>query len=98
MRVTRENERAIREERRVLDGVIYVYKLLLNEGVRYSTIGIPLDSIEVEMENIKDGKLTNARAGELFSEEKKANAFFEKLVRNLATPIDLCYIVEDEFK
>ena len=54
-------------------------------------------SVEVDMENVKCGKTTTARSGELFSEEKKALAFFEKLVRNLATPIDLAYIVEDEF-
>ena len=49
------------------------------------------------MYEIDTGKRWNAKTRELFSEGNKAKAFFDKLVRNLATPIDLAYIVEDEF-
>ena len=97
MRLSNKGEVCIKEEMRTLDGVVYTYKLLINESFRYSSIGLPLYSIEVEMEDVKCEKTTKARSGELFSEERKALAFFKKLVRNLATPIDLAYIVEDEF-
>lgn len=97
MRLSSKGEVCIMEETRMLDGIIYTYRLLLNDRLKYSSFGLPLYSVEVDMENVKCGKTTTARSGELFSEEKKALAFFEKLVRNLATPIDLAYIVEDEF-
>ena len=97
MRLTNKGEVSIKEEKRIADGVVYTYRLLINDSFRYSSIGLPLYSVEVEMEDVKCEKVTKARAGELFSEEGKALSFFRKLVRNLATPIDLAYIVEDEF-
>ena len=48
------------------------------------------------MEFKDSGKRSHGRTTELFSDLKKAVRFFEKLVANLATPIDLAYIVEDE--
>ena len=97
MRLSNKGEICINEQTRMLDGIIYTYRLLLNDSLKYSSFGLPLYSIEVDMENVKSGKVTKARSGDLFSEERKATAFFNKLVRNLATPIDLAYIVEDEF-
>ena len=97
MRLSKEEKTCISEEKRVADGMIYTYRLFRNESLKYSSFGLPLYSIEVEMENVKCERVTRAHTGELFSEEKKAVAFFEKLVRCLATPIDLSYIVEDEF-
>lgn len=97
MRISHKGERCINEEKRMLDGIIYTYRLLLNEDFKFSSFGLPLYSIEVEMDDVKCGKATKARSGELFSEHEKAQAFFDKLVRNLATPIDLSYIIEDEF-
>ena len=43
-----------------------------------------------------EGDTTSAETRELFADIGKAVSFFDKLVRNLATPIDLAYIVEDE--
>jgi hypothetical protein len=44
------------------------------------------------------GNTRRADARDVFSCREKAVAFFEKIVRNLATPIDLNYIIEDEMK
>ena len=88
---------SILKETREADGIIYTYTLILHEDIRLTSIGIPLYSISVEMTNLKTGKHTSAQTRELFADESKAKAFFDKLVRNLATPIDLAYIVEDEF-
>jgi hypothetical protein len=44
----------------------------------------------------KNGRASRARASDLFSKLNEANAFFDKMVRNLATPIDLQYVIEDE--
>lgn len=87
----------IKREVREVDGIIYTYTLTLHGDTRLTSIGIPLYSISVDMTVIKTGKHTNAHTRELFADEDKALSFFDKLVRNLATPIDLAYIVEDEF-
>ena len=97
MKHIKDGEYSVTEQRRALDGMAYVYRLILHTERKYSTIGLPLYSIEIEMHEIDTGKRWNAKTRELFSEGNKAKAFFDKLVRNLATPIDLAYIVEDEF-
>ena len=43
------------------------------------------------------GNNRQADARDIFSDKEDAEAFFDKIVRNLATPIDLAYILEDEF-
>ena len=44
----------------------------------------------------KTGREHSAEARDVFASEEKATAFFEKIVDNLATPINLPYIIEDE--
>ncbi len=85
----------IRTERRESDGIGYKYELLMHKSSRVASYGIPLYSISVEMQH-SDGEVTNASTSEVFADAGKAIDFFEKLVNNLATPIDLPYIVEDE--
>ena len=92
-----EDNKIIDEETRVLDGYAYTYRLILHSERKFSTIGIPLYSISVTMTEIGTDKSTSARTKEIFSDVKKAKAFLMKLARNYATPIDLLYIVEDEF-
>ena len=87
----------IRTEVREKDGYEYKYSLSLSEGQRVASYGIPLYSISVEMTAQNNGNATKSDAENLFSDIAKANGFFEKIVDNLATPIDLPYIVEDEF-
>ncbi len=86
----------IRREERAADGYEYVYELTVNESDRVASFKLPLYSISVKMS--KGGEaLTYARSGDVFSNEKKAISFFEKIVENLATPIDLAYVLEDSF-
>ena len=88
---------SVLKETRESCGVVYTYTLILHEDKKLTSIGIPLYSIRVDMTVIATGKHTSAQTREIFADEEKARAFFDKLVRNLATPIDLAYIVEDEF-
>ena len=88
-------KKLIREEMWVNDGICYLYRLTLREGKSTADFRIPLYSIGVEMTDT-DGRTTASEAKDIFDNCEKAIAFFEKLSRNLATPIDLNYIVEDE--
>ena len=85
----------IREEMHVQNGICYSYKLTLREGRSMADFRIPLYSIGVEMTDTH-GRTTRSEAKDIFDNCERAIAFFEKLTRNLATPIDLNYIVEDE--
>ena len=86
----------VRTEVREVDGIEYRYELSSKENTSVAGYGIPLYSVDVVMEFKDSGKRSHGRTSELFSDFKKAVRFFEKLVANLATPIDLAYIVEDE--
>ena len=86
----------IRTEQREEDGNSYRYELYMNESTGVASYGLPLYSINVELIQ-KSGEITQAVAKEIFADVGKALCFFEKLVKNLATPIDLPYIIEDEF-
>lgn len=86
---------AIRKEEKFEAGYVYRYILNMEESVRVASYRLPLYSITVELTD-KDGKTTSADTKEIFADLGKALSFFDKLVRNLATPIDLAYIVEDE--
>jgi len=44
----------------------------------------------------KDGSVTSASVDDAFCDAGQALIFYDKVVRNLATPIDLSYIFEDE--
>ena len=87
----------VRCERRDACGYIYTYTLTLHNETKYSSIGIPLYSISVEMTELKTGRSSTASTDKIFADEAVATAFFDKLTRSLATPIDLAYILEDEF-
>ena len=77
------------------DGNYYSYELLMREGDTVSDYRIPLYSIRVDMTDTH-GYRREANARDAFSNADKAIEFFDKIVRNLATPIDLAYILEDE--
>ena len=85
----------IRTEERLEDKHHYLYELLMRRGETVACWRMPLYSIRVKMTDAYGNK-RSADAIDIFSDEDKALSFFEKLVRNLATPIDLPYIVEDE--
>lgn len=85
----------IKSEVREADGAKYHYSLIMTESNKVASYKLPLYSIEVEMTD-SDGKVTSARTKEIFADVGKAIAFFRKLSENLATPLNLLYILEDE--
>ena len=73
----------------------YCYKLIMHENTHTVSYRIPLYSIKIDMTD-SEGARTSADTRDLFADAGKAIKFYERLVRYLATPIDLRYIVEDE--
>ena len=87
--------KTVKHEEKLKDGYIYSYTLNVAESASVASYKLPLYSITVELTN-PSGDKTRAQTKEIFADVGKAFSFFEKLVRNLATPIDLVYVVEDE--
>ena len=76
------------------DGISYKFSLTerRSEG---AISNFPLYTVKVEMRD-EDGISTAAIAENVFKGTDRAIEFYDKIVRNLATPIDLPYVVEDE--
>lgn len=85
----------IKKEERCEDGYSYTYELLLRRGMRTAEFGLPLYSIKISMTD-PCGNTSQREATDVFANFEQATTFFDRLVRNLATPIDLGYVVEDE--
>ena len=85
-------------ERRRVGGIEYRYELRKRYDKSVAGYGISLYSFAVAMRMPDDYAETASETKDLFSSQKKAAKFFEKLVSNLATPIDLPYILEDSVK
>lgn len=94
MRKRNSGEGVVRHNTVEHKGDRYEYTLLVKESERVASFRLPLYFIRIKMIT-SDGKVTRAQTGELFADPGKAVVFYEKLVDNLATPIDLAYIVED---
>ena len=94
-RKSRTKDTVIRTEVRERDGALYKYELIMSESNKVASFKIALYSVSVEYMSA-DGSSTQATANEIFADVGKAIVFFERLVDNLATPIDLPYVVEDE--
>ena len=86
---------AVKKEEKFENGYTYKYVLNMQESLKVASYKLPLYSISVELTD-KNGVKTSAETKEIFADVGKAISFFDTLVRNLATPIDLAYIVEDE--
>ena len=97
MRSTKVTESIIRSEKRCVEGDTYEYKLTVSEGSSTSNYRILLYSIEVDFHGA-DGNSTNGRINEAFADPGRAIIFYERLVNNLATPVDLPYVLEDSIK
>ena len=85
----------IRKEDITKDGSRYIYTMTAKDNNIVPGLGIMLYSIRIEMTD-EFGITTSAEIRDIFSNLAKAEAFFEKLVRNLATPMNLIYVLEDE--
>ncbi len=88
------NASCIRCVTRDKDGSQFKYSLYMKESHRVASYKLPLYSIRIEM-NSNEGDYTEAESGEIFSDLGKASVFFDRLVENLATPLNLVYILED---
>ena len=91
----RTKDTIIRTDTRCDDGYRYRYELLMKQGEGVATWRIPLYSIRVHMTD-PDGDTTVGDVKDVFADPGKALLFYEKILRNLATPIDLIYALEDE--
>ena len=90
------NKVITREERQEA-GFFYTYELILGEGKRTADWKLPLYSIRISMTD-RQGNTSRREAKDIFTDRDRAVEFFERLVRNLATPIDLGYVIEDEVR
>lgn len=90
-------DKVVKRETREADGAKYSYALIVSESNKVASYKLPLYSVEIEMTD-KEGNVTSARAKELFADVGKAISFFRKLCENLATPLNLPYILEDEMQ
>ncbi len=79
------------------EGYIYSYELISRESDSVASFGIALYSVRIEL-TAPSGEVTSAEANDIFADAGRAILFYEKLVRNLATPVDLAYVTEDELK
>ncbi len=90
-------DKIVTREERKSEGYLYTYELTVREGERTADWRLPLYSVKIKMTD-NEGKSSQREARDLFTCPKRAREFFDKLVRNLATPIDLGYVVEDEVR
>lgn len=89
------SEQVVKKEVRSDGEFFYTYELVLREGMRTADFRLPLYSVKVSMTDDK-GRKSQKVVNDIFSNREHAFSFFERLVTNLATPIDLGYVVEDE--
>lgn len=78
-------------------GLNLSYTLTKSEGNGVSPFGLPQYSIKVELTD-KEGRRSEASARDVFVDVGRALVFFDRMVKNRATPIDLAYVVEDELR
>ena len=95
MRTKEFKETVIKNASLSSDGIKYTYTLSVNISDKVASFRLPLYSLEVRM-LMPDGKETRASAENAFADIGKALVFFDKALRNLITPIDLAYVLEDE--
>ncbi len=83
----------LRRECRRDGDAVYEYELTRSTSTRVASYRLPLYSITVRL--TLDGKTTEASLNEVFADVGKATVLYEMLVKNLVTPIDLPYVMED---
>lgn len=94
MRKNNTANEIIRDVTKIENGIIYRYILTAEKSKSVASYQLPLYSIEVIM--TKDGRVTKNSVNNVFADVGKALSFFEHISRNLATPIDLPYALEDK--
>ena len=94
MRKNDTKREIIKDVTKIENGIIYRYILSVRKSKKVASFLIPLYSVEVIM--TKDGAVTRSSVDDVFSDVGKALSFFEQISKNLATPIDLPYVLEDK--
>ena len=92
----RRKEKIIKTSVKECNGIKYTYNLTVTESERVASYGIPLYSITIE-EHDEKGIVNEAFGKEIFADPGRALAFYDKLVKGAATPVDLPYILEEEY-
>ncbi len=73
----------------------YKYTLSMTESKRVASYRLPLYSIAIEM-TLASGERSEVVAKDVFADVGKAVVFYDRMVENRATPLNLHYIIEDE--
>lgn len=94
MKRTDNQPEIVKEEEKVCGNVIYRYRLIRAKSLKVASYLMPLYSIHVSL--TRDGITTENSLENVFSDIGKALVFFEQISKNLATPADLPYILEDK--
>ena len=95
MNTTKEKTTCVRCERRQADGNEYEYTLTVRESDMTASFRLPLYFVRVAMTTAV-GVRREAELNDIFISQKTALTFFDRIVENLATPIDLPFVYEDE--
>ena len=95
MNRTEERRSCVRCEHRNADGIEYEYILSVRESERLASFRLPLYSVRVVMTDA-NGERRDAELTDAFLSPTAAFSFFNRIVDNLATPIDLPFVFEDE--
>ena len=85
----------IRVEERHDEGRLYEYTLTVRVSEEVASYKLPLYSLCIDFTD-EYGVKTSSAVENAFADLEAALKFFDILVENLATPIDLPYILEDE--
>ncbi len=90
-------DKVIKRDERLDGAIAYSYELSVKENKNQASFRIPLYSVKVCMID-ETGEESSAAVEDAFCDAGQALIFYDKVVRNLATPIDLAYILEDEMQ
>ena len=95
MSTTKMKSETVRHELRAANGISYSYTLSVRESNRTASFRLPLYSVGVTIVDEK-GTESSAVLEDVFLSSESAFTFFDRIVKNLATPIDLPFVFEDE--
>ena len=95
MNTTKTRGTIIRRELLSEGGNEYEYTLSMRESEMTASYCLPLYSVGVKMRR-SDGELSEATIEDAFRSAEAAFRFFNLIVENVATPIDLPFVFEDE--
>ena len=86
-----KTETVIRSEKVLDRGNLYCYTLTESDSAN----GTMLYSLRISL-RMKNGEFSENTARDIFTEKSAAMHFFDKMLKNLATPLNLPYVIEDE--